>query len=87
MGAQITTVSQYAGQIISNLSILINDAEDRVVFTDNIQNQLEGLRSATSGVNVNEELAQMLVYQNSFQASARIINVVNQLLEELVNIV
>jgi flagellar hook-associated protein 1 FlgK len=87
LGAQITTVSQYAGQIISNLSILINDAEDRVVFTDNIQNQLEGLRSATSGVNVNEELAQMLVYQNSFQASARIINVVNQLLEELVNIV
>lgn len=87
LGAQTTTVSGYAGQMISNLSVLINDAKDRVTFTDNIRNQLDSLRSQVSGVNVNEELAQMLVYQNSFQASARIVNVVNQLLEELVNII
>lgn len=87
LGAQSTTVSGYASQMISNLSVQINDAKDRVTFTENIKDQLERLRSQASGVNVNEELAQMLVYQNSFQASARIVSVVNQLLEELVNIV
>ena len=87
LGAQNATVSGYAGQMVSNLSVTINDAKDRVTFTSNIATQLEELRSQVSGVNVNEELALMLVYQNSFQASARIVSVVDQLLDELVNIV
>lgn len=87
MGAQTATVSGYASQVVSNLSVVINDAKDRVTFSTNISTQLEQLRSEVSGVNVNEELAQMLVYQNSFQASARIISVTDQLLQELVNII
>ncbi len=87
LGAQTTTLSGYAGQIVSNLSITISDAKDRQTFADNISNQLEQLKSSATGVNVNEELSQMLVYQNSFQASARLISVVNDLLAELVNIV
>jgi flagellar hook-associated protein 1 FlgK len=86
LGVQNTTVSDYAGQIVSNLTVVINDAKDRVNFTTNVSTQLENLRSEISGVNVDEELAQMLVYQNSFQASARIISVVNQLLDELTSI-
>lgn len=86
LGAQTTTVSGYASQMVSNLSVVINDAKDRVTFTTNVSTQLEKLRSEVSGVNVNEELAQMLVYQNSFQASARIISVTDQLLKDLVNL-
>jgi flagellar hook-associated protein 1 FlgK len=87
LGAQTTTVAGYSSQMVSNLSVVINDAKDRMTFTTNVATQLEQLKSEVSGVNVNEELAQMLVYQNSFQASARIISITDQLLEELVNIV
>lgn len=87
MGSQTVTFSGYGGQMISNLSVVINDAKDRVTFTTNVSNQIEQLRSEISGVNVNEELAQMMVYQNSFQASARIISVTDQLLQELVNMI
>jgi flagellar hook-associated protein 1 len=87
LGAQNATTAGYAAQVVSNLSVTINAAKDRVTFTTNISTQLENLRSQISGVNVDEELAQMLVYQNSFQASARIVSVVDQLLDELVNII
>ncbi len=87
LGAQNTTIAGYSSQMVSNLSVVINDAKDRITFTSNVSTQLEQLKSEISGVNINEELAQMLVYQNSFQAAARIISVTDQLLEELVNII
>lgn len=85
LGAQTTTAVGYTGQILSNLAVKVADAADRQTFNENVSNQLDGLASSVSGVNINEELSNMLVYQNSFQASSRIITVVNQLLEDLIN--
>jgi flagellar hook-associated protein 1 len=85
LGAQTDTAVGYLGQVISNLAVTLNAGKDRATFTDGLKNQLAQLTSSVSGVNINEELSQMLIYQNSFQASSRIITVVNQLLEELVN--
>ncbi|MCU0481918.1 MAG: hypothetical protein MUE54_12025, partial [Anaerolineae bacterium] len=36
---------------------------------------------ATSGVNIDEELANTVLFQNNYQASARMITVVNELME------
>lgn len=85
LGAQTDTAVGYLGQVISNLAVTLNAGKDRAIFTDGLKNQLAELTSSVSGVNINEELSQMLIYQNSFQASSRIITVVSQLLEELAN--
>lgn len=85
LGTQSVTAVGYAGQILSNLAVKVSDAADRQSFNENVSSQLNGLASSVSGVNINEELSNMLVYQNSFQASSRIITVVSQLLEDLIN--
>jgi len=85
IGPQTNTLGGYAGGIVSNLAITVSDANSNVTFNNNIKNQLSDLISSQSGVNINEELSQMLVYQNSFQASARIITVVNDLFNTLMN--
>lgn len=85
LAAQTTTLVGYTTQVASNLAVQVADAKDRVTFNENLKQQLDQSLSSISGVNINEELSQMLVYQNSFQASARIITVVNELLQELVN--
>ncbi len=87
LGTQIATGVSYLNTVISNLAVRVSSAEDTDTFNTNLKSQAEQLATSVSGVNINEELAQMLVYQNSFQASSRIISVVNDLLQELVNIV
>jgi flagellar hook-associated protein 1 len=44
-------------------------------------------RDNFSGVNVDEEMSQLLVLQNSYAASARVINAVNNLYDSLLSIV
>lgn len=87
LGTQTVTGVSYLNTISSNLAVSTSAARDNETFSYNLYTQSQELVTSTSGVNLNEELAQMLVYQNSFQASARIINVVNDLLQELINII
>ncbi len=44
---------------------------------------LQAMRQAVSGVNIDEELANMIAYQQGYQASARIVKVMDELLEIL----
>ncbi|MEQ8165790.1 MAG: flagellar basal body rod C-terminal domain-containing protein [Alphaproteobacteria bacterium] len=47
---------------------------------------MSGKVSGQSGVNVDEELANMTVFQNAYAANARVISVTAELLEILVNL-
>ena len=87
LGVQKVTGVAYLNTIASNLAVSTSAARDNETFSLNLYTQSQEMVTSTSGVNLNEELAQMLIYQNSFQASARIINVVNDLLQELINII
>lgn len=46
---------------------------------------LEQLRQSISGVNLDEEIAQMVMYQHGYNASARVVNVMDQLLDTIIN--
>jgi len=87
LGTQSLTPVAYLNTILSNLAVSTASANDNATFNDTMLVQAQQLATSTSGVDLNEELAQMLVYQNSFQASARIINMVNEMLQELMNVV
>lgn len=85
LGVQTVTPVAYLNTLVSNLAVSTSSARDNETFAINLYTQSQELVSSVSGVDLNEELAQMLVYQSSFQASSRIINVVNELLEALIN--
>jgi flagellar hook-associated protein 1 len=50
------------------------------------QQTLEGQHLAISGVNLDEEAVKMILYQRAFQASARVISTINEMLDILVNL-
>ncbi len=58
-------------------------AQDRAAATDLVAAALEQERDAVSGVNLNEELTNLLRYQRAFQAAAQVIGVTNTALEAL----
>lgn len=51
-----------------------------------ILQQLEDQRASVSGVSLDEEASNMVRYQTAYSAAARIVSVVNQMLDEVVNL-
>ena len=56
-------------------------ANDRALADD-----LAARRAATSGVNLDEELSRLVLYQEAYSVSARLISITNQLFDELLAI-
>ncbi len=81
------TFSGYHAEIVTNLGILARSAEDRRQLTSSVQQQLEARREAVSGVSLEEEVTNLIKFQRAFQASASLIGVAQQMLDELVNLV
>jgi flagellar hook-associated protein 1 FlgK len=50
-----------------------------------VMKQLNAMRQSVSGVNMDEELANMLKYQHGYEAAARFINTVNSMLDTIIN--
>ena len=79
-----TTFAQYSGQIIATTSTNSSTASSA---QKNSQALLDGYTSASqqvSGVNLDKELANTIVYQNSYSASARVVTVVSKMFDTLI---
>jgi flagellar hook-associated protein 1 FlgK len=51
-----------------------------------IMKQLYDMRQSVSGVNMDEELANMIKYQHGYQAAARFVTTVNSMLDILMRL-
>lgn len=67
------------GQSLASVNNQITDQEL-------VEGMIRQQRDAVSGVSLDEEMTEMVKYQRAFEASARLISVVDELLETLVNI-
>ena len=87
LGVSQQTLGSYAGQMISTVS---SKATSNRSDMDNSQLLLDGFNERSDsarGVNLDEELANTIIYQNAYSASARIITVANQFFETLMDAV
>jgi flagellar hook-associated protein 1 FlgK len=50
------------------------------------QQTLQGQQSAISGVSIDEEAVKMLTFQRAYQASAKLISTINELLDTLMKL-
>jgi flagellar hook-associated protein 1 FlgK len=77
-GGSIT--DQY-GTLVFNVGTDINNAQTRLDEHDAMLNQLENRRQSISGVSIDEESVQIMQFQRSFEASARLIRTVDELMQ------
>lgn len=57
----------------------------RVDFQANVMSQVENLRSSTNGVNWDEELTNMIMFQQGYSACSRCLNAMDECLDKLIN--
>jgi flagellar hook-associated protein FlgK len=83
IGSITQTLGGYAGQMVSAAASAANAAKQN---NDNANLLAEGFNQrskAISGVNMDEELANTVILQNAYAASARIVTVVNGMFDAL----
>ena len=78
------TISNYFSQSVSKLGLALSGSNARVADQTNIEKLVRTQRDGTSGVSLDEELADLMKYQRSFQASSRVFTVIDSLLESVV---
>lgn len=82
-----TTLGQYAAFVVGNAAVMAESASAREEDARALQVTVSQRRQDVSGVNIDEELAQMVVFQNAYNASARMITTVQQMFDQLLQVV
>jgi flagellar hook-associated protein 1 FlgK len=62
-------------------------AQERMVGAETIANEAVSRRSSVEGVNIDEELIQLTIYQQSYNASARLIAAAKEMFDVLANLI
>jgi len=85
MVGKFTSFDQYFSSVVADIGLKGERAEITFETQSLIMKDLEDLKKAISGVNIDEELSNMIKFQHGYAAAARFISQVNEMLDIVVN--
>jgi flagellar hook-associated protein 1 FlgK len=71
--------------LVSKVGLDVRTARENTVASDAMVSQSDIRRQSVSGVSIDEELVQLIRFQNAYAAAARVVTVADEMLQELVN--
>lgn len=83
--ASSSTIAGQYGQFVAQVGVASSTAQTQSTNQQVIVNQLDRQRQNTSGVSLDEETTHLIQYQHAYQAAARVIGVVDGMLDTLIN--
>jgi flagellar hook-associated protein 1 FlgK len=83
MAGGTATMGEYFSATVGNIGIEAEDAERQSTQSDAIVAQLETYRETGTGVSIEEEMANLIRYQQAYQAAARVLNAATDIVEVL----
>lgn len=79
------SASTYYGNIVSVLGADVNRAKGLEDSSDLLVDHLDTLRQSISGVNIDEEVTNLNSAQHAYNAAAKVISVIDEMLDTLIN--
>ncbi len=79
------TLDDYFAESVTNVALKGEQAEINMMSQNSIMADLRSMRESISGVNIDEELADILKFQHGYNAAAKFINVMDELLDTVIN--
>jgi len=81
-----TSIEAFYSGIINGLGVESQQAERLVINQEALSAQLSGRREESSGVSIDEELAYMVQFQHGYQAAAKLLSTIDEMLQTLINL-
>ncbi|MDR1838446.1 MAG: flagellar hook-associated protein FlgK [Treponema sp.] len=85
MVGSLSTFDDYFANAVGRISLLGEQSKIALATQNSRMNDLRDRRQSISGVNIDEELTNMIRYQHGYSAAARFISTVNSMLDTLIN--
>lgn len=79
------TFDDYFADTVTNVGLKGEQAENQFTSYTKIMNDLRDLRDSISGVNIDEELADIIKFQHGYNVAAKFVSVQDELLDTLIN--
>ncbi len=87
LGVTGATYTDYEAGIVSKVGEAVKSTTDLTTYSQNTMTSLQGQQATESGVSVDEEMSNLIQYENAYQAAARLYTVASTLLDTLMNAV
>lgn len=75
----------YLTNIATDLGMQISDAKSKLGTTESCLNDIETQRDSVSGVNVDDEVVNLIMYNQSLSASSRFMTTMDEAIETIIN--
>ncbi len=82
-----TTLSNYASTFVGSIATQTSNTESNLKYQQELTNSISTKEAQISGVDVDEELGQMIMFQQTYAASAKAFTASKEILDMLLNIV
>ena len=79
-----SSLSNAYGQLVSQVGTLTNSAKTNSSAQEALLNQAKQSRESLAGVNLDEEAANLLKFQQSYQAAAQVVSIASSLFDTLI---
>jgi flagellar hook-associated protein 1 FlgK len=79
------TFSAAYGQIVGDFGNALKSANDQLASNAAVNSMLLQQRDSVSGVSIDEEMTNLMMYQRAYQASARIVTTADDMLDTVLN--
>jgi flagellar hook-associated protein 1 FlgK len=83
--AEGLTVTDAYAAALGNIGVRVQGAQSSADITQAMATQAEAARSSVSGVNLDEEAARLIQFQQSYQAAAKVLQVAQSLFQTLID--
>lgn len=87
MSGNSVTMDDFYASMMGSLGVQSQEATFQRENQDIIVSQLETQKSAVSGVSLDEEMTQLIKYQHAYEAAARLITTVDEMMQTLIDMV
>ncbi len=82
----IDDFNSYYGKMTSRVGIRANQNQLNLEGSQDAVNQLENLRDGLTGVSLEEEMIDLIVYQRGFESSAKFLSTVDEMMQTLLTV-
>ena len=77
------SISEYYNQTVVRIGSAVNSADTMIESQELVAAQLSQQRESVSGVSLDEEMTNMIKFQHSFDAAARLVNTANEMYQTI----
>jgi flagellar hook-associated protein 1 FlgK len=87
MSGNSATFGAYYESLVSDVGHMVQQADSYYDHQSRMVQQLSNYRESISGVSIDEEMANLVKFQNAYEAAAKLVNVADEMLETVLSII